>query len=73
MILLVHLLKKSVFASADFSSAEAISIEESAKDIASSCLINNDEMFKNSYSYCIGFFRYAGLPRLAAEGLSSFC
>jgi len=30
-------------------------------------------MFKNSYSYCIGFFRCAGLPRLAAEGLLLFC
>jgi len=39
MIRLVHPLKKSVIASADFSSAEAISVEESAREIASSCLL----------------------------------
>jgi len=50
MIRLVHSLKNPS-CEADFSSAEAISIEESAKEIASSCLLSNDEMFKHSYSY----------------------
>jgi hypothetical protein len=40
-------LQKILHCEADFSSAEAISIEESAKEIASSCLL----AMTNSYSY----------------------
>jgi hypothetical protein len=50
-IWLVHPLKKSVIASADFLSAEAISIEEICKGDCFVVPPRNDEMFKNSYSY----------------------